>query len=88
MPIMISSELADMDPETWQRIGPAIEKKLQDAPGFVLHVGCQSAGGWKIIEVWESYDAFSDWMEGPATSFMPPGYEPIFQVHDVHVVLK
>ena len=88
MPIMIIGEIPGLNEKGYQRIAETFEAKLRDAPGFIFHAGGPAMGGWKIVEVWESFSAFNDWLEGAASDYMPKDYEPLVQVHEVFTVLK
>jgi hypothetical protein len=62
---------------------------LQQAPGFVSHVGFPSAGGWTVIEVWETQQ---DWNRFRDETLMPAAQqtgmaEPNIEITEVHNLL-
>ena len=39
----------------------ALESSIKQAPGFVLHSAYPIDGGWRIVEIWESKEAATDY---------------------------
>jgi hypothetical protein len=45
------------------------------APGFVRHLSGAASSGYRVIEVWESREAWQTWFDGHVAPKLPPGTE-------------
>ncbi|MEU4730960.1 MULTISPECIES: hypothetical protein [unclassified Streptomyces] len=43
------------------------------AEGFISHAGAPADGGWLVVDLWESKEAFTAFMEKAATVFQESG---------------
>ena len=49
--------------------------QLKKAPGFQGHRSGPSGGNYKVIEVWESAEAYRAWIDGTIKPNLPPGVQ-------------
>ena len=49
--------------------------RMKSAPGFRGHWSGAAESGYRVIELWESRDAWQEWFDGTITSSLPPGIE-------------
>jgi hypothetical protein len=58
---------------------------LRAADGFMSHAGGPSpAGGWRVVEIWESEDNAQAWFEENVKPNLPPGIVPDRQFYPLH----
>ena len=57
--------------EPMQRAG--VVDQLRKAPGFQGHWSGPSGADYKVIELWESREAFQAWFDGTIKPNLPPG---------------
>lgn len=49
--------------------------QLKRAPGFQGHWSGESGADYKVIELWESREAFQAWEDGTVKPNLPPGVQ-------------
>jgi hypothetical protein len=50
--------------------------QMSSARGFQGHWSGQTESGYRVIELWESRDAWQDWYDGTVKPNLPPGIQP------------
>jgi hypothetical protein len=53
-----------------------LRDQIRAAHGFVMHAGHEIAGGWRVMEVWESEADHQAWFEGTVKPNLPGGMTP------------
>lgn len=56
------AEIAGMTKETYDQAISQIETKLRSRSGFIAHLAGPIAGGYRVVEFWESEEALNSWM--------------------------
>jgi len=77
MAVVMMSELPGVDAgfaEAAREMGLLDEMVV--APGFVRHLSGATSSGYRVIEVWESREAWQAWFDGHVAPKLPPGMEP------------
>lgn len=50
---------------------------LREAKGFICHAGGPDpAGGWRVVEIWESEEDGQNWFDHNIEPNLPPGVMP------------
>jgi heme-degrading monooxygenase HmoA len=79
--------------EQYEQVDERIDWKNNPIEGLILHAGSQDDGTMKVVDVWESAEAFQKFVEErliPAISEVNPGapQAPPPEVLEVHDLLK
>ena len=88
---MLIGLLIEVPGETQEQYDAIIKKALPDgtlAPGGIVHVAGPVEGGWRVVEVWETRQAFDKFYAEklqPALqeAGVPPVEPTFFSVHNV-----
>jgi heme-degrading monooxygenase HmoA len=76
MAVVMISELPGVDAGFAQAAREmGILDEMVAAPGFVSHVSGATSSGYRVVEVWESREAWQDWFDGHVVPRLPPGVE-------------
>ena len=89
MAILMRAEVPGMGQDLYDRMTEQVGETLRRAPGFVSHVGFPSAGGWTVIEVWETQQDWDRFLQGtilPAAQQVRTP-EPRIETIEVHNVV-
>ena len=76
MAVVMISELPGVDAsfaEAAREMG--ILDEMVAAPGFVSHLSGATSSGYRVVEVWESREAWRAWFDGHVVPKLPPGVE-------------
>jgi hypothetical protein len=71
MSVAFILDFADADPGAYDRVIEKMDLGGKVAPGGIFHVAGPSNGGWRVVDVWESDEAFQDFADrqiGPLTA--------------------
>jgi heme-degrading monooxygenase HmoA len=63
MPIVIRAKVPGMTREQYNGMSDRMLQLIKTKKGFIAHAGTAIPGGWEVTEMWESQDAFDDWMK-------------------------
>ena len=76
MPVLLIAE-ADLPEEASAEIADKMTPLLRDAKGFICHAGGPDpAGGWRVVEIWESEQDGQNWFDHNIKPNLPPGVVP------------
>ena len=87
MAVLMKAEIPGMTVEGIAGMSAALNDRMRVAPGFVIHTNGPIAGGWRVIEVWDSEDAFTRWFESTVKPTLPPGIAPQVSFDELHDVV-
>jgi hypothetical protein len=88
MTVMITGDVPGQTKEGYEGTLVGLGEALRKAPGFILHTGHAIDGGWRVIEVWESPKAASDWFAKAVRPFLPPNIKPHRVVQELHTFIR
>lgn len=78
MTVIMVAEVPGADASLMEQMRAAgLLEALAQAPGFVSHVSGAFAGGYRVIEVWETRDAHQSWYDNHIAQNLPPGVGPV-----------
>jgi len=76
MAVLVTSELPGADASFAQGAREmGILDEMAAAPGFVRHLSGVTSSGYRVVEVWESRDAWQSWFDSHVLPMLPPGVE-------------
>ncbi len=77
MAVIMISNVPGIGPETIDGMEQAgLVDQLRAADGFRGHWSGPIEGGYRVIELWDSPDAYQAWVDGTVRPNLPPGVEP------------
>jgi hypothetical protein len=70
MPVLLIAE-ADLPEEAYAEMADKMTPVIREAKGFICH-----AGGWRVMEIWESEEDGQNWFDHSIKPNLPPGVVP------------
>jgi hypothetical protein len=79
--------------DDYDSVNGKIDTRSDPPAGLIIHTGSVTDSGMRVVDVWESEQAFQDFREqrlGPAVGEVmgEDGPMPEIQIHEVHDLLK
>ncbi len=75
--VIMISDVPGIGPEAIDGMEQAgLVDQLRAAAGFQGHWSGPIEGGYRVIELWDSPDAYRAWVDGTVKPNLPPGVEP------------
>jgi hypothetical protein len=85
MPILMIAEQPNLHRETYTSMIDHLMPLLRSAKGFLSHAGGPStAGGIRIVEIWESEADFRRFFDDHLKPNIPPGLAPNLISYELH----
>jgi len=85
MPVLMIAEVSNLGEEAYAGMIGQMMPLMQAHQGFVSHAGGPGpAGGWRVVEVWESEEDCDAWFEGNVKPNLPPDVVPDRQYFPLH----
>lgn len=76
MPVLLIAE-AVLAEEAYAEIADKMTPLLREANGFICHAGGPDpAGGWRVVEIWQTEQDGQDWLNHNIKPNLPPGIMP------------
>jgi len=76
VPVLLIAE-ADLPEEAYAEIADKMTPLIREAKGFICHAGGPDpAGGWRVVEIWESEQDGRNWFDHNIKPNLPPGVMP------------
>jgi len=74
--------------EQYDKVTEMLQISGKTFPGQIFHVAGPMEGGWRIVDVWESQEAFDNFLQtklGPALQEAggPPPQTKVWPVHNI-----
>lgn len=88
MTVAITADVPGQTQEGYEGTITALGDAIRQAPGFIMHMGHEIDGGWRVIEVWESSKAASDWFAKVVRPYLPPDIKPQRHVQELHTLIR
>jgi hypothetical protein len=87
MPVMLIAEV-DLPEEVYAGMVGPMAPGLRAAKGFICHAGGPNpAGGWRVVEIWESEEDGRNWFDNNVKPNLPPGVEPGQTYYPLHTAV-
>ena len=88
MPVLMISEVPNLTEEIYAGMVGQLMPRLRAAEGFVSHAGGPNpAGGWRVVEIWESEEDGQKWFEENVKPNLPPDIESNRTYHPLHTAV-
>jgi hypothetical protein len=72
MPVLLIGE-ADVPEEVYAGMVDQLTPLIRAAKGFICHAGGPNpAGGWRVVEIWESEEDGQNWFDQSIKPNLPP----------------
>lgn len=88
MTVVITADVPGQTKEGYEQTITALGEAIRQAPGFIMHLGHGIDGGWRVIEVWESSKAASDWFAKAVRPNLPAEIKPERHVQELHTLIR
>jgi hypothetical protein len=88
MPVLMIGEVPSLNEEIYSGLIGQMEPHMRAAKGFISHAGGPSpAGGWRVVEVWETEDDGNRWFNEGVKPNLPPDVVPDRTFHPIHTAI-
>jgi hypothetical protein len=84
MAVLVTAEVPGQTPEGYDAMLQGLEPLLRSAPGFICHAAYADNGTWRVLEMWESSKAATDFFAKFVHPNLPPGIKPQRTLHSLH----
>ena len=88
MAVLVTAEVPGQTPEGYDGMLAGLGPLIRAAPGFVMHAAYSDGGVWRVIEVWESKQAATDFFAKYVHPNLPPGVKPQREMHMLHSCVR
>jgi hypothetical protein len=79
------AEVPNLTDEIYAGMLGQIKAPMRASKGFISHAGGPSpAGGWRVVEVWESEEDGNKWFDENVKPNLPPDITPNRTYHPLH----
>jgi hypothetical protein len=71
MAVLIEQRLDGVTQEMYDGVNARLNAQANPPAGLILHSSCATEGGWRIVDVWETAQAYQQFAEeriGPAVT--------------------
>lgn len=77
MPVLMIGEVPNLTEEIYSGMPEQLQPLLKASKGFIAHSGGPNpAGGWRVVEMWDTEEDARRWFEDNVKPNLPPGIEP------------
>ena len=88
MPVLLISEVPNLTEEVYAGMAPQLTPLLRASKGFICHAGGPNpAGGWRVVEVWESEEDGQNWFDNNIKPNLQPGIAPNQTYYPLHTAV-
>jgi hypothetical protein len=88
MAVLMIAEVPNLTEEIYGGMIGQLMPQLKAAKGFISHAGGPNpAGGWRVVEIWESEADGQEWFEKNVKPNLPPDVAPTRTYHPVHTAV-
>lgn len=84
MAVLVTAEVPGQTPEGYDGMLKGLEPLIRSAPGFICHAAYSDSGTWRVLEIWESGQAATDFFARYVHPNLPPGVKPRRELHELH----
>lgn len=87
MAVLMTSDVAGQTLEGYAGLFNTVSPALKQAQGFLMHVSHPVAGGWRVIEIWESREDAARFFAATIAPRLPEGIHPKLSFEPLHDLL-
>ena len=88
MPVLLIAEVPNLTEEVYAGMASQLTPLMQASKGFICHAGGPDpAGGWRVVEVWESEEDGQSWFDRNIKPNLPPGIVPNQTYYPLHTAV-
>ena len=84
MPILMTARVPGQTPEGYRQMIDAVATAYRAAPGFIAHLSHPIDGGWCVMDVWASKEAFERFYAEHVAPKLPPAARPKIRFQELH----
>jgi hypothetical protein len=98
MPVLMENRIADSTPEIYDAVSAKLDAEGNPPAGMIVHTAiAEEGGGMRIVDVWESREAFESFRDQrlvPAVESVlsergiTPAGPPTYEFSEIHHVIK
>lgn len=88
MPVLLIAEVPNLTEEVSAGMADQMMPLMRASKGFICHAGGPNpAGGWRVVEVWESEEDGQNWFNDNIKPNLPPGIVPNQTYYPLHTAV-
>ncbi len=85
MAVLMIGEVPNLTEEIYDGMIGQMMPLMRASQGFISHAGGpRPAGGWRVVEIWESEEDAQTWFDENVKPNLPPGIVPDRQYFPLH----
>jgi hypothetical protein len=84
MAVLVTAEVPGQTAEGYDGMLRGLDPLIRAAPGFICHAAYSDNGTWRVLEIWESRKAATDFFAQHVHPHLPPGVKPKRELHELH----
>ena len=85
MAVLMIGEVPNLSEEIYGSMLEGLKPTMQAAKGFIAHCGGPSpAGGWRVVEIWDSEEDAQRWFDVNVKPNLPPEIVPTRTYYPLH----
>jgi quinol monooxygenase YgiN len=88
MPILMKAEVFGQTQDGYRMVFDALAPHYKTAPGFIAHFSHAIEGGWCVMDVWSSKDAFQSFFSEHVVHQLPSTVRPKITFQALHDALS
>ena len=89
MPVLMIAEVPNLTEEIYAGMIGQMKPLILASKGFISHAGGPSpAGGWRVVETWESEADGDAWFDENVKPNLPPDVVPDRTWHPLHTAIS
>jgi hypothetical protein len=88
MAVVVMAENDKLSREAYDGMLAALGDAMRQSPGFVAHVGWETADGWRVVELWRTQQDANQFFAKYVHPNLPPGAKPKRTVHELHALIE
>ena len=88
MPILMRAEVYGQTQQGYKAVFDALSPLYEVAPGFIAHVSHEIDGGWCVMDMWSSKDAFQKFFREHVVHRLPPTVHPKISFQNLYDALS
>jgi hypothetical protein len=88
MPILMKAEVFGQTRDGYKAVFDSLSPLYQVAPGFIAHFSHPIEGGWCVMDIWSSKDAFQSFFSAHVVHRLPSTVRPKISFQTLHDTLS